>query len=134
MSVLLATAAATALSGTTFQCEVDTAYFTLFAPAEEVTANHRGNILTLYKIEGDGELLPAPVRITQIFDDLPSELYVELSAGGMMFEYTISDLDNAANTASVAITGEVAPDEKVTLTGACTYTRKDTQAMEGTAQ
>ena len=77
MSMILALAA---LAGTTFQCSADTATFTIFAPDEEQTANVMGNVLTLYSVTGDGEIVPSSARISQVFDDMPNSLYIEMKS------------------------------------------------------
>ena len=112
------------VAGTIFTCEAGTAYLSLFAPDEEVTANHRGNILTLYSIAGDGEILPQPVKIRQVFDGMPYGLGMSVTADDLKVEIEIDNVDQAAGTADLALTG-VQADETMEIAGSCTLGRSD---------
>ncbi|MDN3645320.1 hypothetical protein QWY75_03745 [Pontixanthobacter aestiaquae] len=120
MSIFLATAATAAMAGTTFDCRADTAYLTIFAPSEEVTAAHRGNVLTLYKVTGDGEVLAADRKIAQVFDGLPTSLYIKLTATDFDVELDISDVDLEAGTSAIAIKGTMPDGETMEVKGTCT--------------
>lgn len=125
MSLLLATAATAAMSGTTFECRTSTAYLTIFAPSEEVTANHRGNVLTLYTVTGDGEILAADRKIAQVFDSLPSTLYIKLTAPEFDVELDIDDVDMDAGTSVITVTGTMPDSETMEIKGTCTVTAAD---------
>lgn len=123
MSALLALTAA--MAGTTFACEADTAYLTAFAPAEEVTANHRGNVLTLYSLEGDGEILPKPYKITEVFDDTPYALFIEVSAAdGLELMIDISSADPSTKMADLSISGKQ-DGKTMEIAGTCSITQND---------
>ena len=117
MSALLLMAAG--MAGTTLTCTADTAYLTIFAPSEEVTANHQGNVLTLYEVTGDGEILAADRRIAQVFDSMPDGLYIKLTASEFDVELTISDVDEDAQTSAISITGTMPDGETMTIEGTC---------------
>ena len=128
MSMILALAA---LAGTTFQCSADTATFTIFAPDEEQTANVMGNVLTLYSVTGDGEIVPSSARISQVFDDMPNSLYIEMKSDEATIEFEISEVDMAAATARAAVTGTLPSGEGMAVPGSCTIgtiAREETDA------
>ena len=121
MSMILALAA---LAGTTFQCSADTATFTIFAPDEEQTANVMGNVLTLYSVTGDGEIVPSSARISQVFDDMPNSLYIEMKSDEATIEFEISEVD-------MAVTGTLPSGEVMAVPGSCTIgtiAREETDA------
>ncbi|KPL67525.1 hypothetical protein SZ64_05025 [Erythrobacter sp. SG61-1L] len=123
MSAFLALTAA--MAGTAFNCTADTAYLTAFAPAEEVTADYRGNVLTLYSLDGDGEILPKPYKITEVFDDTPHGLFMEVSAAeGLELLIDISSADPSTNMADLSITGKQ-DGNTMELAGTCTITQND---------
>jgi hypothetical protein len=117
MSVLLATSLA--MSGLTFDCRAETAYLTVFAPSEEVTAGYRGNVLTLYKVTGDGEIIAPDKRVRQVFDSLPRSLFIELTASEFDLEIDITDYDASAKTSKISLTGKPKQGERMTITGTC---------------
>ncbi len=128
MSMILALAA---LAGTTFQCSADTATFTIFAPDEEQTANVMGNVLTLYSVTGDGEIVPSSARIYQVFDDMPNSLYIEMKSDEATIEFEISEVDMAAATARAAVTGTLPSGGVMAVPGSCTIgtiAREETDA------
>jgi len=117
MSIALTLAA---LAGTTFQCTADTATFAVVAPDAEETAGYMGNVLTLYSVTGDGEIVPASARISQVFDDMPYSLYISMKSDEADIELEISDVDMTVGTADVAVTATLPSDEVMSVTGACT--------------
>lgn len=128
MSALLALAAA--MAGTAFDCEVVTRRFSLFAPAEEVTANYRGNVLTLYRLEVEEDGFGEGVKLDQVFDGLPYELFVALDNGSdAPTEITIFELDEEKGVARAQITDDISPmgggTTRITLEGTCSFTRSD---------
>lgn len=123
MSILLAMAATAAMSGTTFECRASTAYLTVFAPSEEVTAAHRGNVLTLYKVTGDGEVLAADRKIVQVFDSLPTSLYIKLTASEFGVELDMDDVDLGAGTSTINIRFTKPDGETMDVRGTCTVTK-----------
>ncbi len=123
MSILLATAAVAAMSGTTFDCRAEAAYLTVFAPSEEATAAHRGNVLTLYKVTGDGEVLAKDRKIAQVFDSLPTNLYIKLTAPEFNVDLDIRDVDTDAGTSAIAIKGMTPDGETMEIKGTCTVAK-----------
>ncbi|WP_010413360.1 hypothetical protein [Citromicrobium sp. JLT1363] len=120
-----------ALAGTTFQCSADTATFSVFAPDEAETANYMGNVLTLYSVTGDGEILSSSARISQVFDDMPNSLYIEMKSDEATIEFEISEVDMAAATARAAVTGVLPSGEVTAVPASCTIStiaREDTDA------
>ena len=113
-------AAALVQAGTTFTCKLDTAYLTIVAPSEEVTVAYRGNILTLYKVTGDGEIFPTPPRIRQVFDSLPDDLVINLvTDGDVSIELAVSNIDAEINAAAINLTATRKDETLATLSGLC---------------
>lgn len=123
MSLLLATAATAAMFGTTFDCRASTAYLTVFAPSEEVTQRFRGNVLTLYRVTGDGEVLAADRKIAQVFDSLPTSLYIKLTAKEYDVELDIEDVDMDAGTSAITIKFSKPDGETMDVSGTCTLAK-----------
>ncbi len=124
MSLLLALTAA-AVSGTAFDCEVVTRKFSVFAPAAEVTANYNGNVLTLYKFEAEaGAFGESAVKVSQVFDGLPDNLYLQLDDGSNSpIDVTIFEIDPNAGTARASIMEDITPEAAqrtmIGLEGSC---------------
>lgn len=125
MSLFLATAATAAMSGSTFDCRASTAYLTVFAPSAEVTASHRGNVLTLYTVTGDGEILAADRKIAQVFDSLPNTLYIKLTSPEFDVELDIDEVDMTAGTSAITVKGTMPNGDTMEIEGTCTVTVAD---------
>ena len=119
-----------ALAGMTFQCEADTAYLTVFAPAEEVTADYHGNVLTLYTVEGDGEILPPPFKIKQVFDSLPDELFMLVETQEFPIEITISNIDSVAQMADIGLSATSESGETQSISGTCMVTQNAGEVVQ----
>ncbi|KPF65265.1 hypothetical protein [Porphyrobacter sp. AAP60] len=123
MSALLALTAA--MGGLMFECRADTASIEVFAPAEEVTAEYQGNVLTLYSVTGDGEVIAPQMRVRQVFDSLPESLYIKLTSPEFDVELEITDYVAEAATSAIGITGKPKTGEPQTITGNCTVTKRE---------
>ncbi|MDP5104278.1 MAG: hypothetical protein NWP98_10170 [Erythrobacter sp.] len=123
MSALLALTAA--MNGLVFECRADTAYLTVFAPSEATTASYGGNVLTLYKVTGDGEIIAPQMRVRQVFDGLPDSLYIKLTSPEFDVELDITDYVAEAATSAISITGTPKTGEPQTITGTCTVTKRE---------
>ena len=126
MSMLLAMAAASAVaSGTSFDCEVVTRKFSVFAPNAETTAKFSGNVLTLYKFDAQaGAFGEAGVKVAQVFDGLPDNLYLQLDDGSNSpIDVTIFEIDPNAGTARASIMEDLTPEAAqrtmIGLEGSC---------------
>jgi hypothetical protein len=123
MSALFALTAS--MSGLMFECRADTASINVFAPAEEVTAAYQGNVLTLYDVTGDGEVIAPQMRVRQVFDSLPESLYIKLTSPEFDVELEITDYVAEAATSAIGITGTTKKGEPQTITGNCTVTKRE---------
>lgn len=124
MSALLTLTAA--MAGTAFDCDVVSRHFTVFAPSAEATSAHKGNILTLYRLEAEGEGFGEGMRIDNVFDGLPESLFVSLDDGsGSPTEITIFELDHSKGTARASITENLTPSSAtktmIGLEGSCSF-------------
>ena len=125
MSMLLALTAVAAASGTSFDCEVVTRKFEVFAPTAEGTANFNGNVLTLYKFEAEaGAFGENEVKVAQVFDGLPDNLYLQLDDGrNSPIDVTIFEIDPNAGTARASIMEDLTPEAAqrtmIGLEGSC---------------
>ena len=114
-----------AMSGLMFECRADTAWINVIAPAEDVTADYRGNVLTLYRVSGDGELIAPQMRVRQVFDSLPDSLYIKLTSPEFDVELDITDYAAEAGTSAIGITGTPKTGEPQTINGNCTVTKRE---------
>ncbi len=112
-------------SGLVFECNADTANLTVFAPSQEATAGYRGNVLTLYEVSGDGEIVPANKRIQQVIDILPDSLLVQMMAPDFNVELEITEYNAAAATSMIRITGALPEGQSETINGTCTVTQRE---------
>ena len=82
-------------------------------------------------VTGDGEIVPSSARISQVFDDMPNSLYIEMKSDEATIEFEISEVDMAAATARAAVTGTLPSGEVMAVPGSCTIgtiAREETDA------